>query len=168
MTALHRTVFEDGLLFPVQTQFDSLSWWCTSGTLQLLAVNLYGRFSLQLNPVAIINAEHRPYKRQPSFPEYESWLRRQFRNPPDRPEEYIVNPLSRDGQKRLAKRLRSNLPGKSRLFTEWLRVFIGSLLYRPRDSYAYTPESLARVLNPDSDLFRQFQRYSPSTRPSAP
>jgi hypothetical protein len=166
MTALHRTVLEDGLLFPAQTHFDNLGWWTTSSTLQILVTALYGRHSLQFNPIAIINAEHRPYLRSLAYPDQALWLRRQFRTPPDQPADYIVNPLSRDGQKRLLQRLRSPLPGKYRLFTEWIKVLAGSLLYRARDSYGFTPESLSRVLRRDSDLFRQYLQWSPRARPA--
>ncbi len=167
MTALHRTVLEDGLLFPLQTHFDPLSWWCTSSTLQILAVNLYGRHMLQFNPVAVRNEEHRAYVRQTGFPEQTAWLARQLRRTVWRPEEYTANLLSRDGLKSLAKRLRGPLPRKYRLFTEWAETLAGSLLYRPRDSYAFTPQSLARLVNPDSDLYRQYLHLSPRATGSA-
>ena len=164
MVALHSTVLADGLLFPLQTRFDPQSWWCTSSTLQTLAVNLYGRHALQLNPVAVRNEEHRDYVRQTGFSEQTAWLTRQFRRPIYQPEPYAVNLLSLDGLKRLVKRLRNPLPHKHRLFTEWVRTLVGSLLYKPRDSYAFTPDSLARLLNPDSDLYRQYLRISPHGR----
>ncbi len=165
MTALHHTVLQDGLLYPLQTQFDPLSWWCTSSTLQILALNLYRSHALQFNTVAVRNLENREYVRQTGFPEQASWLARQFRRPVSRPENYSVNLLSADGLKTLARRLRGPLPRKYRFFTDWFKTVAGSLLYKSRDSYAFTPEALARVLNPESDLYRQYLRLSPNARP---
>ena len=165
--ALHRDVLEDGLLFPVQTQFDAFGWWTTTNALFVFLLNLYSRHVLQFNPIVVHNVEHRPFfQRRPPPPEQREWLRRQFHSPPDHPQNYIVNPFSLDGLRRLRTLLRSPLPRKPRLFTEWARVLTWTLLYRACPSYGFTPDRLRRLLKPDSPLFHQYLKFSPRAQSS--
>ena len=167
MMAVHRDVLEDGLLFPVQTQFDPLGWWATTNALMVLLFNLYPRHVLQFNPVVVHNMEHRPYfERRPPPPAQREWINRQFLRPPDHPQNYLVNPFSADGFRRLRQLLRSPLTPKRRLFTDWLATLFWTLRYKPRATYGFTPAALRLLLNPDADLYRQYLALSPRARTS--
>ena len=155
--AFHRSVIDDNLVGPLQTQFDSVSWWCTSSTQQLLMFNIYKDNVLQFNKISVRNLEHRQYQNDPFQKIQDEWFEKQFLAPIEDIRNWVFNIFSVDGLRKMRK-ARPNLPAKvryPRFIKEYFSLIFDSIKYKPQNSYALNEKALSDILKPESELMRQ-------------
>ena len=152
--AFHKDVVFDRLVMPLQTKFDSVSWWCTSSVQQLLILNLYRNSFLQFNNVVVANDEHRKYVKKPFDTIQHAWFEKQFIHPIKDPRPYALNLLS-------PAMLRVFVEKRSVAFFfkcigEFISTVILTAIYRKPRSSRISEKQILRLLKRDSDLFMQF------------
>ncbi len=84
LIAFHRSVIEDGIIFPRQTQFDKKSWWIGAEIQIALIQNFYHNSAVQFNTIQVLNDESRKYPGRDldatiHIKEARKWLDMQFR-----------------------------------------------------------------------------------------
>jgi len=151
--ALHIDIINQRLVVPLQTQFDSISWWCTSSTQQLLLFNLYPKHFLQFNYIEISNDCHRHYTNNDFKDIQKDWFSKQFRGPISDFRQKSYNLLD----KKNLNYVRNNLSRHDLLCT--IKVFINTLwltfIYRPKRTYYLKKQKLNKKLFSNSILLNQ-------------
>ena len=148
LMGIHQDVIDDGLLFPYQTQFDSIHWWAACHIQQILIQTLYRDAAVQFNGIQIQNECARRYDNpeggRASFkPLIREWLGDQFVDG-YRDFEYHTGKFHwRAWRRVLLKELRTL--GRSRAIRHTL-----------------PPENVTRMFTPDAELLVQYQNR---TRP---
>jgi hypothetical protein len=56
--AFHRDIVEDGVLFPIDTTFDSVSWWLTCQMQEYLIQTYYLKRIIRFNRLEVVNSNH--------------------------------------------------------------------------------------------------------------
>ena len=152
--AFHREVIFDRLVMPLQTKFDSISWWYTSSTQQLLILNLYRNSFLQFNNVVVANDEHRKYVKNPFNTIQHTWFEKQFIHPIKDPRPYALNLLSPSMLRVFVKK--RSIAFIFKCIGEFISTVILTATYRKPRSRRISEKQISRILKRDSDLFMQF------------
>ncbi|HPR30852.1 MAG TPA: glycosyltransferase family A protein [Prolixibacteraceae bacterium] len=152
--ALHRDLVLDNIVVPLQTQFDQISWWCTSSTQQLLLFNLYGRWFLQFNNIEVTNECHREYTNHPFQEIQNQWFQNQFLKPIVDRRSFAVNLTSYKNIQIKFKQQKLLLIVS--LFLNFFKVVVMTHLYRPKQFYKLTKENIKKILKPGSKLSEQY------------
>ncbi|MCF8359104.1 MAG: hypothetical protein K9H26_10120 [Prolixibacteraceae bacterium] len=152
--ALHKDLIFDKIVVPLQTQFDSISWWCTSSTQQLLLFNLYKKYFIQFNHIQVTNDCHREYTNQPFFEIQGNWFKKEFRKKIIDPRKYCQNIFSypftfKDFKNNSLKEIYLNI-SKSTI-TLLLTIF-----YSPKKSYQIKKGKIKNIFKKTSQLKKQF------------
>lgn len=161
--AFHKDVINDNILFPLKDEFDSISWWFTSSTQQILMHTFYRHHVLQINSVVVINELHRDYPKQDYYKHQDEWFSKQFNTDIFNPRPYAVNLLTVQGIKFTLKNYKlSEFPLALKYFMYMLYY---TLFYKAKTSYALPEEKVSNILKEDSELMKQFlQRGSKPDR----
>ena len=153
--AFHKDVIKDRLLMPLQNQFDSISWWFTSSTQQLLVHNLYQEHFLQFNNVSITNESHREYTKNEYKDQQMHWFQQQFSVPLKDPRTHAVNLMSLQGLKYFFQHYQINDLGKT--VVNFFGTILETLRYKKRNHHKLSPEKVESILNIKSDLLKQYE-----------
>ena len=161
--AFHRHVIEDGLVIPLHTQFDEISWWCTSSTQQILIFNFYGNSTLQFNSIVVANDSHRAYPNQAFKAVQQAWLEKQFRQPVEDKRRTVTNLIS---FKIVLYLLKTTLTGSmGEILESWrgfYSILIETLTYTRKVDQHLSEQQVLDLLKADSELFAQYRNTTSS------
>ena len=153
--AFHRDVVRDRLVLPYQEHFDSVSWWATCNTQQLLVFDLYRNSVLQFNNVVVSNEGHSNYQKTSFKDVQRGWFDRQFQTPM-RPRFRVVNPFCCEGIRDLAAKTLRHPKAGCKSAMETVRVLLGTLAYTRRLSHRFRCRTVLKMLRPESELLEQY------------
>lgn len=154
--AFHKNVIHDNLVFPLQTQFDNISWWCTSSTQQLLIFNLYGRRFIQFNNIKIANIHHGIYPKNDFKNIQSDWFRKEFIKSIEDPRPYSINLFSISNIKKIYISNNNKIPLKfiSTFFTTILLT-----IFYSKNSYSnLSLNKLESILKPSSEILKNYKK----------
>lgn len=139
LLAFHRDVVHDRLTLPYQTQFDKINWWVSCEIQQILIQNFYPNGAIQFNRIQVENTCKERYNHKhdndKSFRKIvQQWLGKQFK---------------------IDYRLTSfyNPPRLHQIYFRLILFLFNNLLGRKQ--WQVKPETLSKMLYPESDIARQ-------------
>lgn len=153
--AFHKNSIKDNILFPIQTQYDSISWWFSSSTQQILAFNFYGNRFIQFNNIITENKNHREYPKNDFFQIQEEWFRKEFKKPIIDHRKFRYNILSINNLRKIYNTNNNKIP--IQYFLTFWRVFWSTIFYKKNKYFTLSPKKVKSLLNPSSDILNNYQ-----------